>query len=148
MTSAKFGLTATPFSIQWSLMDSFLHWHFNLASFGILSIFEFLLFKNSRIINNFRLLNSKFKASCASHKNSFCLSKIVEVKKWRKKSLVFTYSSFGHTIYLGNRMLWGKETWLEIRKWAVVSAFLKGCAKLSKFLNFSKLLFFLLFLKS
>lgn len=87
-------------SIQWSLMDSFLHWHFNLASFWDPFNIWVSLFKNSRIINNSRLLNSKFKANCAHIKTHFCLSKIVEVKSEGKKSgfhifLFWSYNILG-----------------------------------------------------
>lgn len=96
LTSAKFGLTATSFSIQWSLMVSFSHWHFNLASFGILSIFEF--YYSKWLFSNSRLLNSKFKANCTLHKNSFCLSKIVEVKSEGKKSGFYIFLSWSYNL--------------------------------------------------
>lgn len=108
LTSAKFGLTATSFSIQWSLMDSFLHWHFNLASFGILSVFEF--YYSKWLFSNSRLLNSKFKANCISRKNSFCLSKIVEGKSEGKM--------FGFRIFLSwSYNLLGKQN--AVRKGAL-----------------------------
>lgn len=96
LTSAKFGLTATSFSIQWSLIVSFSHWHFNLASFGILSIFEF--YYSKWLFSNSRLLNSKFKANCTLHKNSFCLSKIVEVKSEGKKSGFYIFLSWSYNL--------------------------------------------------
>lgn len=96
LTSAKFGLTATSFSIQWSLIVSFSHWHFNLASFGILSIFEF--YYSKWLFSNSRLLNSKFKANCTLHKNSFCLSKIVEVKSEGKKSGFHIFLSWSYNL--------------------------------------------------